>query len=127
MDTGTLSDRVYVALRERILSGEFPPGTRLNLTHLANELEVSNTPLREALARLERAGLVELVPYSGPRVRALSAEEVSDIFDVRIELEAPAVRLTAARADEAALGVARLHVTPWGLDDRGQRSATGGG
>jgi DNA-binding GntR family transcriptional regulator len=103
IDTGTLSDRVYAALRERILNGEFPPGTRLNLTHLATDLDVSNTPLREAMARLERVGLVEVVPYSGPRVRALSVEQVSDIFDVRIELEALAVRLTAARADDTAL------------------------
>ncbi|MBN1250069.1 MAG: GntR family transcriptional regulator [Anaerolineae bacterium] len=103
INTGTLSDRVYVALRERILSGEFLPGTRLNLTHLANDLDVSNTPLREAIARLERVGLVEVIPYSGPRVRALTAEQVSDVFAVRIELEALAVRLTATRADEAAL------------------------
>ncbi len=103
MDTATLVDRVYQELRQRILKGEFAPGDKLNLTHLAAELNVSNTPLREAVAHLERVGLVEIIPYCGPRVKALNPDQVADIFDVRMVLEELAVRLAAQRADMDAL------------------------
>jgi DNA-binding GntR family transcriptional regulator len=99
MDTGTLADRVYRVLRERILQGAYEPGQRLNLAQLARDLQVSNTPVREAMARLERVGLVETIPYCGPKVKRLSPAQVADIFDVRIALEELAVRLVAQRQD----------------------------
>lgn len=95
MDTGTLVDRVYRTLREQILQGKYEPGQKLNLDQLARELNVSNTPIREATARLERLGLVETVPYAGPKIRRLSAAQLRDIYDVRIALEELAVRLVA--------------------------------
>jgi DNA-binding GntR family transcriptional regulator len=103
MDTGTLADRVHQVLRERILQGAYEPGQRLNLTQLARDLQVSNTPVREAMARLERVGLVEAIPYSGPRVKRLSPAQVADLFDVRIALEELAVRLVAQSTDPDAL------------------------
>lgn len=96
METGTLTDRVYEAIKHKILSGEFSDGERLNLTHLAKELNVSNTPLREAINRLEKVGLIKVVPYRGPYVRTLSPLEVAEIYDVRIALEMLAARLVAA-------------------------------
>jgi len=66
-------------------------------------LQVSNTPVREAMARLERVGLVEVIPYCGPRVKRLSPAQVADIFDVRIALEELAVRLVAQNRDPDAL------------------------
>lgn len=108
MDTGTLSDRVYAVLRERILQGTYASGQRLNLAELARDLRVSNTPVREAVARLGRVGLVEVVPYSGPRVRHLNPKQVADLFDVRIALEELAVRLVDQREDDHKLqGIAR--------------------
>lgn len=98
MDTSTLTDRVYQILRDRILQGEFVPGERVNLTSLAHELQVSNTPVREAIARLQRLGLVDVVPYRGCYVQALNAAQMADIFDVRIALEELAARLAARRA-----------------------------
>ena len=103
MDTGTLADRVYQVLRERILQGAYEPGQKLNLAQLARDLEVSNTPVREAMARLERVGLVETVPYCGPKVKRLSPAQVADVFDVRIALEELAVRLVAQREEPHAL------------------------
>ncbi len=97
MDTSTLTDRVYRILRDRILQGEFVPGQRVNLTSLAHELQVSNTPVREAIARLQRLGLVDVVPYRGCYVQALNAAQMADIFDVRIALEGLAARLAARR------------------------------
>ena len=107
MDTGTLADRVYQVLRERILQGAYQPGQKLNLAQLARDLAVSNTPVREAMARLERVGLVETVPYCGPKVKRLSPAQVADVFDVRIALEELAVRLVAQRqAPDALQGMA---------------------
>jgi len=99
MDTGTLVDRVYQTLREQILQGKYEPGQKLNLALLAQELQVSNTPIREAMARLERLGLVETVPYAGPKIKRLNAAQLQDIYDVRIALEELAVRLVAKSED----------------------------
>jgi len=98
MDKSTLVDQVYRALRDRILRGEFSPGEKLSLSRLAKEMEVSNSPLREAVSRLERVGLIEVVPYVGPRVRALTESDVTDIYAVRMVLEDLAVRLAAEHA-----------------------------
>ncbi len=97
VETGTLADRVYRTLREQILQGNFKPGQKLNLDQLARELNVSNSPLREAMARLERLGLVEIIPYAGPKIKRLSATELHDTYEVRIALEELAVRLIARR------------------------------
>ena len=99
MDTGTLVDRVYRTLREQILQGKYEPGQKLNLDQLARDLKVSNTPIREATVRLERLGLVEMVPYSGPKIKRLSAAQLQDTYDVRIVLEELAVRLVAQSED----------------------------
>jgi DNA-binding GntR family transcriptional regulator len=103
MDTGTLVDRVYRVLRERILQGAYEPGQKLNLAQLARDLQVSNTPVREAMARLERVGLVEVIPYCGPKVKRLSPAQVADLYDVRIALEELAVRLVAQSQDHGVL------------------------
>ena len=99
MDRATLVDRVYRTLREQILQGKYEPGQKLNLDQIARDLKVSNTPIREATARLERLGLVETIPYAGPRIKHLSAEQMRDLYDVRIALEVLAVRLVAQNTD----------------------------
>jgi DNA-binding GntR family transcriptional regulator len=64
-----LTDHVYRAVKQRILSQEIEIGTRLRDETLAAQLGVSRTPVREALMRLHRDGLVDIVPRSGTRVR----------------------------------------------------------
>lgn len=103
MDTRTLADRVYRTLREQILHGKYKPGQKLNLDQLARDLKVSNTPIREAMARLERLGLIETVPYAGPKIRRLNASQLQDTYDVRIALEELAVRLVAQSDDPEVL------------------------
>ena len=58
MESITLTDRVYEVLRERILQGVYAAGEKLNLAQISRDLGVSNTPIREAMARLERIGLI---------------------------------------------------------------------
>jgi DNA-binding GntR family transcriptional regulator len=111
----TLADQVYEIVRSQILSMELPPGTRLKDSELAETLGISNTPVREALRRLEEAELVETEPRRGAFVKRLSLREVEGLYEVRTALEVLAVRLAAMRADEVLLGkieeAARLHVS----------------
>ncbi|NGN69862.1 GntR family transcriptional regulator [Streptomyces sp. A7024] len=100
---GSLRDRVYDTLRRRILEVELQPGDRLVERDLAAELEVSRIPLREAISRLEADGLVLVVPRRGALVAPFTPADVRDLFDVRESLESLAARLSAERADDAAL------------------------
>ena len=70
----TIKDQIYTIVRQRILSGELRPGEKINIMALATELNVSNTPVREALSMLERDGLIKVTPNAGPRVINYSPE-----------------------------------------------------
>jgi DNA-binding GntR family transcriptional regulator len=78
-------------LRRRILHAELPPGTKLNESRLAGELEVSRTPLREALHRLTQEGFLTVSPGRGWSVARLSSREVRELFAVIAELEVKAL------------------------------------
>jgi DNA-binding GntR family transcriptional regulator len=80
------------ALRDEILSGAIASGTRLGEAELAGRLSVSRTPIREALSRLAAEGLVELQPNRGARVASWTAEQLREIFELRLRLEPYAVR-----------------------------------
>jgi DNA-binding GntR family transcriptional regulator len=85
---------------QRIVTGEYPPGARLVETRIAQELGVSQAPVREALRDLEQLGCVVHEPFRGCSVRAFSAEELLEAFPVRAALEALAARLAAERITE---------------------------
>ena len=99
VDTVTLADRVFQTLREQILQGNYKPGQKFNIDQLARDLGVSNTPIREAMARLERLGLVEIIPYCGPKIKRLSVSQLMDLYEVRIALEELAVKLIVQSED----------------------------
>ncbi len=82
-----LTDTVYNLLRERILSGVFRPGDKLNVDQLAEQLNVSQTPIKGALALLAAEGLVEVQPRRGTFVTAISEEELSEVLAIRVALE----------------------------------------
>lgn len=88
--------RAYELLRDAILDGTLAPGSQLVEMTLAQSYGVSRTPIREALSRLEQAGLVAR-SSRGLVVRARSPEEILDIYEVRIVLEAKASELAANR------------------------------
>ena len=93
----TGGEKVYLALRARILSGELEPNVMLREQALAEELGVSRTPVREALRRLDEAGLVTFVPNRGATVVAWTIEEVRETYLVRAGLESRAAGLAATR------------------------------
>lgn len=98
------SQAIYLALRERILSDDIEPGTRLVMRDVANQYRASDIPVREALRMLERDGLVETAPYRGARVTTLTAKEVEETYFIRSHLESIATGLAAERITDAELG-----------------------
>lgn len=101
-----LYEEAYSALRDAILSGRLVPGERIVEAEIARQMAISRAPIREAIRKLERDGLVQYLPRRGAVVVKLSRDEVRDIYYLRAHLEAYAVRLAAVRrtpADVAAL------------------------
>ncbi|MBV1851609.1 GntR family transcriptional regulator [Catellatospora tritici] len=95
----TLGDDVYETMTALIMEHTLAPGDRINIDALARQLEVSATPVREALARLESDGLVRKRALAGYTVSPLlTRQEFMDMFDMRILLESAAARWAAQRA-----------------------------
>jgi DNA-binding GntR family transcriptional regulator len=93
----SLVDIAYVALRDGITSGSLLPGMRLREAALARHFSISTTPVREALRRLDREGLVRLSPNRGAVVAEFNLREILDLFEIREVLECRAVRRAAAQ------------------------------
>jgi DNA-binding GntR family transcriptional regulator len=95
------SDVAYRAIREGIGKGRYRPGERLIETAIAAREGTSRTPVRQALRRLERDGVVVFEKRRGARVRELSARQISDLYELRARLEAFACELAAEHATDA--------------------------
>jgi DNA-binding GntR family transcriptional regulator len=98
----SLVDEAYARLRQRILDEELPPGRQILEQELTLALGMSRTPVREALIRLEREGLVAFVPRRGIRITELSAQDVREINELLGSLETTAAERLAARRPGAA-------------------------
>lgn len=96
-------DSTVRSLRDQILSGRIPAGTRLGEADLAERLAVSRTPVREALSRLAAEGLVDLVPNRGARVAAWTTDQLREIFELRLAVEPVVVARAVPRVDAADL------------------------
>ena len=92
----TKAEAVYRETRWRIISGAIPPGTAVNQAELAAEFGVSQTPVREALLRLESEGLVVFVAHSMVRVSPLDLQELDELYAIRVNLDSFAGQLAAA-------------------------------
>ncbi|WP_158853782.1 GntR family transcriptional regulator [Saccharothrix deserti] len=91
----TTPDGVYRVLRAAILDGTVPPGGQLREAHIAADLGISRSPLREALTKLEEEGLVVKIPFRGAFVAEVSAHDVAEIASVRLLVEPYAAELSA--------------------------------
>ncbi|MEG2481699.1 MAG: GntR family transcriptional regulator [Clostridia bacterium] len=101
-----IRDIAYEVLKRAIVMGEIPAGTRIVETEYAERMHISRTPLREALRKLERDGLVEYVPRRGVVVRAFTIDDVKEIYTIRNALEMltlPAIVQNATAEDIASL------------------------
>jgi DNA-binding GntR family transcriptional regulator len=92
-----VSDHVYRMLRHAVVSGAMPPGTRIVEAALASQLEVSRTPIRDALRRLEGDGLLERSGARGLVVSTLTADDIEDIFLLRATLDRAVAKLLVHR------------------------------
>jgi len=98
-----LREQVYAVLRKAVLTGYLQPGDTVAEGYVAEQLNVSRTPVREALRMLSAEGLVVIAPRRGAYVAGIRSErEIDAVFQVRLELEGLAASLATARMDEAA-------------------------
>src|SRR6478752_1191408 len=91
----SLSRRIYSTVRERIILGQYPQGSRLPEKRIGEELDVSRVPLREAVPLLERDGFVYSYPRRGAVVARWDAKAIDDLFDARLSLEVGAAHYAA--------------------------------
>jgi DNA-binding GntR family transcriptional regulator len=99
-DEGNKVQIVYNAIKELIIKDELKPGTLLVERRLAEYLDLSRTPVREALRKLEASGFVEFIPNSGVFVSHIKIEDIIEIYELREGLDAIAVRLCTQRIND---------------------------
>jgi DNA-binding GntR family transcriptional regulator len=105
-----LHEQAAARLRQMLVENRIPPGAKLNERALAEVLQVSRTPLREAIRMLAAEGLVELLPNRGAKALALTETDVMNTFEVMAGLEALSGELAAERITDAELAEIRaLH------------------
>ena len=96
-DSGSIASQIYDHLMQKILNMQFQPFQELSEARLAAEFGVSRTPIREALGRLARRGLVDILPQRGTRVSPLSVDLIAKSRFIREALERPLARLAAEK------------------------------
>lgn len=123
-----MADAALAELQEAILSGELAPGSPLRLEELAERLDMSISPVREAVRRLESLGLAVHVPHRGARVSEIAVQDLCDTYEARLALETLAVRRAATRFTADDVETARVHLLAYakareGNDARAARIA----
>lgn len=104
------STRAYRAIRQAIVTAQLLPGYPLLETDLAEKLQMSRTPVREAIQRLRSEGLVETVPRKGAFVKAVSKDDVRQVYEMAEGLEGMVAFLATQRADPGGLAALASHV-----------------
>ncbi|HVC35809.1 MAG TPA: GntR family transcriptional regulator [Chloroflexota bacterium] len=106
----TAERMVHTILQQRILDGVLRPGERIDLDAIASELAVSRTPVRTALRQLESEGLVTIYPHRAVMVSELSADDLEQIYAVRIHLETLAATMAVPSLTEEDISeIHRIH------------------
>lgn len=97
------SEQAAAILRDAILNGRYDPGQRLNEVELSTALQISRSPIREALRKLVDEGLVVLRPGRGAFVAGFDEHEIRDLMELRVALDVLGARLAAERATDEAI------------------------
>jgi len=105
-----LTHQIYYSIKQEILRGKLPVGEKLNAVHLAERYNVSRTPVTQALELLKRDNLVEQLPGRRATVKPLSAQEISDIYLFRKQLEPTVARLSIHVIPESELLMLKKHI-----------------
>jgi DNA-binding GntR family transcriptional regulator len=101
-ENDSLSRQIYATLREQIILGKYPQGSRLAEQRLAEELDVSRVPMREAVPLLEMEGFVRTFPRRGAVVTTWDSKSIHELFDLRLVLEVGAARYAALQVSRGA-------------------------
>jgi DNA-binding GntR family transcriptional regulator len=101
----TVAARIYSAVKEHIIAGRYAPGERLTEQQIAAQFQSSRTPVREAMRQLVANGFVVFKPNSGTHVRQWSAEQIREIFDLRVLIESEIAGHAATRISADDIGV----------------------
>jgi DNA-binding GntR family transcriptional regulator len=99
IESTSLRDTAYAAIKHRIITCAFKPGEFLNEAAVSSALGIGRTPVHQAIDRLMLEGLLDVMPRKGIIVRPVSLDEVMQIIETRVLNECPAVRLATERAD----------------------------
>jgi len=99
----SLVDQIYSVLRDRVIEVSMEPGKKIDIQQLIEEFEVSETPVRVALAKLAHEGFVKLLPRRGYFVIKLTKKDIKEIYDLRILLESYAIDTAIENMDPAKL------------------------
>lgn len=91
--TMSQTDVAYDQLKAKIIAGEFHPGDQVDAIRISEDLGLGRTPVREALLRLQNEGIVKIIPKRGVRILSLSADDLTDIYQVISAVEVEALRL----------------------------------
>ncbi|MGD0649140.1 MAG: GntR family transcriptional regulator [Acidobacteriaceae bacterium] len=105
-----LTEQAYQSVKQQLLNGSFPEGSKLTEEYLSSALGISKSPVREALMRLESEGLINIEARRGAYVRKFTAKEVRELYDVRALLEVHAVstaRITPQLLEAMAASIER--------------------
>lgn len=92
-----VSEAVYSAMKQVVLNNKYSPGERIGIEELCQQLEVSRTPVFEALNRLKTEGMVEIIPRKGVYLVSFSVEKAQEVYIVREALEGMATKLAAEK------------------------------
>jgi DNA-binding GntR family transcriptional regulator len=106
-----LSQQVLIALRSAILEGRLPPGHHLVEADVAEQMDISRAPVREAIKRLDQEGLVEFFPHRGSVVVGMSEDEIDAIYELRAAIEARAIAQACERITNEDLSRMRALLT----------------
>jgi DNA-binding GntR family transcriptional regulator len=104
MSNQTLGEVVYLSLKEWMIKGKLRPGQRLMYDYLSEELNVSQAPIKEAFLRLEKEGLVEIIPRRGTFVKYLTEKDIIEFYEIREVLEGLSARLACMKMEQSDLG-----------------------
>ncbi len=97
IDITNINEKIYDFLKQRIIDYAYPPGHKINVNELRKELGVSRTPLKDALFRLSGEGLVDISSRCGTFVKAVTDEDVIEIFDIRLIIEPSVAEMVAPK------------------------------
>ena len=96
----SVASRIYGAIKQQIIDGQYAPGARITEQHIAAEFDTSRTPVREAMRQLVADGFAVFKPNSGTVVRSWTPTQIREIFDLRFLIESEVAALAAERISD---------------------------